>query len=157
DILVVDTTEVGLGGPTRVAIKNAFGLGALTPGDGIKVVDVLEPGNSAPEAFVLDGRAAAGAFEYFLFQGGRSDPDDGDWYLREGALRPEIPAYLGNADASIGMFVHTLHERLGEPQFSEDAHPSSGTFNSFWLRTIGRWSDSDPHGGGYPFDASTNT
>ena len=43
DTLVVDGTSVGAGGATNMAIRNAGGAGALTVGDGILVVQVLEP------------------------------------------------------------------------------------------------------------------
>ena len=54
-----------------MAIRNAGGGGALTVGDGILVVQVLDPTSSAPGAFSLQGGSiTAGAFDYFLFKGG---------------------------------------------------------------------------------------
>ena len=71
DTLVVDGTSVGAGGATNMAIRNAGGAGALTVGDGILVVQVLDPARSAPGAFSLQGGSiTAGAFDYFLFKGG---------------------------------------------------------------------------------------
>src|SRR5262249_60839180 len=43
DTLVVDGTLVGGGGATNMVIRNAGGGGALTVGDGILVVQVLNP------------------------------------------------------------------------------------------------------------------
>ena len=53
DTLVVDGTSVGAGGATNMVIRNAGGAGALTVGDGILVVQVLDPARSAPGAFSL--------------------------------------------------------------------------------------------------------
>ena len=65
-------------GNAQIAVNNIGGTGAQTQ-DGIKLVQV--DGASAGE-YALSGRAVGGAYEYFLFQGGRTDPTDGDWYLR---------------------------------------------------------------------------
>ncbi|SUB81625.1 Outer membrane protein IcsA autotransporter precursor [Pragia fontium] len=48
--------------------------------------------------------------------------------------RPEIGAYLGNQLAATNMFRHTLHQRLGELDFSEAQRTSEGTPGSVWLR-----------------------
>ncbi len=58
DVLVVDGTSVGAGGATNMSIRNAGGAGALTVGDGILVVQVLDPSRSAPGAFALRWRGA---------------------------------------------------------------------------------------------------
>lgn len=65
-------------GSARLRVDNAGGGGAETV-EGIRVVRV--DGRSGA-AFQLEGRAVAGAYEYFLHRGGSADPDDGDWYLR---------------------------------------------------------------------------
>jgi autotransporter family porin len=52
DVLVVDGTSVG-SGATRIVVRNAGGAGALTGGDGILVVQVLDPSRSAPSVFTL--------------------------------------------------------------------------------------------------------
>ena len=70
DTLVVDGTSVGAGGATNMAIRNAGGAGALTVGDGILVVQALDPARSAAGVFTLGAPAVAGAFEYTLFHGG---------------------------------------------------------------------------------------
>ena len=43
DTLVVDGTSVGAGGATNMLVRNAGGAGALTVGNGILVVQVLDP------------------------------------------------------------------------------------------------------------------
>ena len=53
DTLVVDGTTVGAGGATKISVLNAGGAGAETVGDGILVVQVLDPTRSATGAFAL--------------------------------------------------------------------------------------------------------
>ncbi|EIM19039.1 autotransporter outer membrane beta-barrel domain-containing protein [Pseudomonas chlororaphis] len=169
-------------GNTSLQVNNANGKGAYTYNDGIQVVQVDGVSNGV---FSLAGRVVAGSNEYLLFQGGKSNPDDGDWYLRsevpveppveppiepenpeppveppvepespeppveppvispEGPnpggskpslYRPEVGAYLGNQLAAIGMFQHTLHERVGELDFSEAQRGEDGTPGSVWMR-----------------------
>ena len=92
DTLVVDGTSVGPNGATSTVIRNAGGAGALTVGDGILVVQVLDPTRSAPGAFVLAaGELRAGAFDYRLFQGGVGGSNPADWFLRSDFIPPPIP------------------------------------------------------------------
>ena len=99
DTLVVDGTSVGAGGPTSMAIRNAGGGGALTVGDGILVVQVLNPARSASGAFSLSGGSiTAGAFDYFLFKDGVTQGSQGNWYLRSTIVAPPIHADAGAAD-----------------------------------------------------------
>ncbi len=65
-------------GQTRVAVNNVGGIGAQTV-NGIQVIQVDGASNGQ---FDLAGRAVGGQYEYFLFKGGKADPNDGDWYLR---------------------------------------------------------------------------
>ena len=83
DTLVVDGTSVGAGGATQTFIRNAGGAGAETVGDGILVVQVLDPARSAAGAFALPpGELRAGAFDYDLFHGGVGGSNPADWFLR---------------------------------------------------------------------------
>ena len=77
DTLVVDGTSVGPKGATKTEILNAGGEGALTPGDGILVVQVLDPTRSASGAFTLANDVEAGPFDYRLFQGGVNGSNPG--------------------------------------------------------------------------------
>jgi outer membrane autotransporter protein len=87
-------------GNTLLRIVNTGGPGAPTTGDGIQVVQVFGASNGT---FTLAGRAAAGAYEYKLFQHGLGlsaananalnalnalGGEDGHWYLRS-SLRAE--------------------------------------------------------------------
>ena len=92
DTLVVDGTQVGAGA-TNMVIHNAGGMGALTVGDGILVVQVLDPARSAAGAFSLTGAPiTAGAFDYFLFHGGLSAGSAANWYLRNTLAPGPTPA-----------------------------------------------------------------
>jgi len=82
--------EGGATGTTGLNIINAGGTGDATVQDGIMVVEVA--GTSAGSAFTLDGRVAAGAYEYFLFKGGVSANTEDNWYLRNTiAAEPQVP------------------------------------------------------------------
>ena len=72
DTLVVDgIPNVGAGGATTIAVRNAGGMGALTQGDGILVVQVLDNTRSVGGAFSLGGAVvAAGPYDYQLDHGG---------------------------------------------------------------------------------------
>jgi outer membrane autotransporter protein len=95
DKLVVILTATG---NTLLRITNAGGPGAETVADGIRVVQAVRAGTTAPGAFTLaNPELRAGAFDYRLFRGGldpASSPND--WFLRstfinEGPIPPEPP------------------------------------------------------------------
>ena len=93
DTLVVDGTSVGAGGPTKTSIHNAGGAGAETVGDGILVVQVLDPARSAAGAFALAGEVRGGAFDYDLFHGGVGGSNPGDWFLRSDFVAPDAAGH----------------------------------------------------------------
>ncbi|WP_134531392.1 autotransporter-associated beta strand repeat-containing protein [Budvicia aquatica] len=84
-------------GKSKVMVMSARGDGAQTS-DGIKLIDVQ---GSSKAQFSLSGRAIAGAYEYFLYQGGIATPTDGDWYLRSSlsSLNPDPSVYRPEAGA----------------------------------------------------------
>ncbi len=84
DTLVVDGTSVGPRGATNMSIRNAGGAGALTVGDGILVVQVLDPSRSPDSVFKLASavEVRGGAFDYDLFHGGVGGSNPSDWFLR---------------------------------------------------------------------------
>jgi len=49
-------------------------------------------------------------------------------------LRPETAVYLANQAAAIGMFNHTLHDRLGEVDYLERQRAAGGPVNGAWAR-----------------------
>ena len=66
-------------GVTNLFISNTDGIGGLTTGNGIRLI---EANNAAPGAFVQAKRLAAGAYEYTLYQGQRDRTLDSNWCLR---------------------------------------------------------------------------
>ncbi|MBE7183085.1 MAG: autotransporter outer membrane beta-barrel domain-containing protein [Methylobacterium mesophilicum] len=81
-----------LTGATGLAVLNAGGTGAATLADGIMVVEAANGATSAPGAFALTGRVAAGAYDYFLFRGGRAAETADNWYLRSALAAGLAPA-----------------------------------------------------------------
>jgi outer membrane autotransporter protein len=81
-------------GTTSLSILNRGGVGASTAVDGIMVVEAANGASTAGGAFALNGRVAAGAFEYFLFRGGVSQGTADNWYLRSTLVTPppSVPA-----------------------------------------------------------------
>ena len=161
DRLVANTVEL-VGAPTSIMVHPTGGSGALTQGDGIPLVTVLNPSASAAGAFTLAGRVVGGPYEYLLFQGGVTDPANGQWYLRSDVeptpptppgpptptpptpptppvpiFRPEVGAYLANREASSGLLVQSLHERQGDPQYSSDGSTDAdSSMGKVWVRTL---------------------
>ncbi|APD11182.1 autotransporter outer membrane beta-barrel domain-containing protein [Pandoraea vervacti] len=171
DMLVVDAASTGNGGATRIRVNNVGGDGALTTGNGIALVDILSTAPSASDsgAFTLDRRVVAGPYEYRLFRGAEDGSGTNVWYLRSDRepdpaplYRPEIAAYLANQRLAGQMFVHSLHDRLGEPQsvneqgfnMTRTDDEASDKPKSGWLRMVGRWERSQSANG--LFNVRTN-
>jgi autotransporter-associated beta strand protein len=83
-------------GSSNIKITNANGLGALTTGDGIMLVQV-GGSNLNTKAFALGGGAIddpgsidAGAYRYHLYEGPITGADE-NWYLRTQAIQPPPP------------------------------------------------------------------
>lgn len=145
-------------GNTFVTI-NPISTGALTRADGIQVVQV---GGVSNGNFVLQNRLVTGAYEYDLYHGGvGANASDGNWYLRSISTpggtpspRPETGVYLRNMAAASTMFMHTLHDRLGEPQFT-DTHQAEGTAPAVWVRVSGSRTESQAGNGLVDMDTDT--
>ncbi|TLP69750.1 autotransporter outer membrane beta-barrel domain-containing protein [Pseudomonas nitroreducens] len=84
DMLVVDSTATGSGGATGLLVNNVGGRGALTEGNGIAVVNLLNTAVAAsdPNAFSLARRVVAGPYEYQLYRGAPDGTGTQTWYLR---------------------------------------------------------------------------
>ncbi|MBP6020583.1 MAG: autotransporter outer membrane beta-barrel domain-containing protein [Burkholderiaceae bacterium] len=153
DLLVVDSTKLGAGA-TQILVKNRGGLGGLTAGNGIELIEVRDktPGASASDAFVLGAPVAAGAYSYQLQHHGLDgDTADGNWYLRSSiadpdssqnrlkTYRPQVPVYMAAPALASRMgldMLSTYHDRLGEDYShttpSVNAYPKAG-----WGRIYG--------------------
>ncbi|MBD9577767.1 autotransporter outer membrane beta-barrel domain-containing protein [Pseudomonas sp. PDM23] len=84
DMLVVDSTATGSGGSTGLLVRNVGGQGALTEGNGIAVVNLLDTAVAASDAnaFSLARRVVAGPYEYQLYRGAPDGSGTQTWYLR---------------------------------------------------------------------------
>jgi len=158
DKLVIDGGTAS--GTSGLRVTNAGGQGALTHSNGILVVDVVNGGTTGASAFTQSGRAVAGVYEYRLFRGAADGTNPDAWYLRSERadpptpptppapnpdvivplFRPEVGAYLANQRLAAGFLVHSLHDRLGEPQWTEqqtfgddDQKRGAG-----WVRLVGK-------------------
>lgn len=163
DLLVVNQGTAS--GQTAIRIANTGGAGAVTQANGIQVIGTSNGGTTAPTAFALSGRAVAGPYEYRLFRGALDGSNPDAWYLRseqaitpsppdqngvvplppaEPLYRPEVSAYLANQRVAGQMFVHSLHDRLGEPQYLEGQgfDPQQDKPRAGWLRVVGKWEGS---------------
>jgi outer membrane autotransporter protein len=122
-------------GTTRLQVTNTGGTGGLTT-NGIQVVQVT--GTSSDGNFALASPVQAGAYEYALYRGGRTDGDANSFYLNSlyvppptpvepvpgpapapEVLRPAVPGYVLGQVASneLGLgLLGTLHQRVGEQQ-----------------------------------------
>jgi outer membrane autotransporter protein len=101
DQLVIRGNGARAAGSTIINVNNINGPGAMTTGNGIRVIDADLAGGATTDvgSFSLGARVAAGVYEYALFRGGvGADSGDNDWYLRSNVedntpvdTVPEIP------------------------------------------------------------------
>lgn len=69
-------------GSSHLRITNMDGPGALTSGNGIPLVEVLNGGQTAEGAFALASAVIAGPYEYTLYRGGVAEGTEQYWFLR---------------------------------------------------------------------------
>jgi len=75
-------------GNTSVAVNNLGGLGNLTTGNGIPVVQAVGGATSTASAFALGSSVSAGAYTYYLYKGGTTADSTNSWYLRSTVAAP---------------------------------------------------------------------
>lgn len=70
--------------------------------------------------------------------------------------RPEVAAYLANQRLAAQMFVHSMHDRLGEPQYIETQQfdDEDDKRRALWLRMTGKWDRTHSKNG--EFDVSSD-
>lgn len=120
DKLIVGQVVLGPGGPTHVTITNQGGLGAQTTNNGIEIIEVRSA-NSAADAFVLNGKVEAGAYEYRLQQNGTN------WYLSS-VYRNSLPLILA---------IPALANQAGQAMLGSHQHRVTKDENSVWMRVLG--------------------
>ncbi|MGN6535709.1 MAG: autotransporter outer membrane beta-barrel domain-containing protein, partial [Mesorhizobium sp.] len=150
NLLVIDGGHAN--GTSSVLVNNTGGPGAQTMEDGIRLVQVTGGGTTTTDAFTLSQRVAAGAYEYELFRGGSTDPND--WFLRSHLIdtptdpttpsgpdiplyRPEVPLYapIPAIARQMGLStLGTLHERVGEEENLRGLSEPRAYANGAWGR-----------------------
>lgn len=128
-----------LTGANTVVVNNVGGIGGLTTGDGIRLVQV--DGTSTAGALSLAGGAVdAGAYRYELFLGGIANPGRSDWFLRSRARDAVVAAMsVARLSQDIGLTaLGTMNERLGEQEHLALKGGESGFFKGIWGRAIGK-------------------
>ncbi|RML63432.1 Outer membrane autotransporter barrel [Pseudomonas syringae pv. syringae] len=90
DRLVVAQGRIS--GFTRMIVSNSGGLGALTRGNGIEVVQTINGATSDSGAFLLQNPLSAGAYQYYLFKGGATAGSENSWFLRSAVIAPPTSA-----------------------------------------------------------------
>ncbi|MGC6099256.1 autotransporter outer membrane beta-barrel domain-containing protein [Enterobacter sp. ku-bf2] len=139
-------------GTTYVHVNNIGGKGGYTT----RGIELITVGGQSSGEFVKKGRIVGGAYEYYLSRG--KGADYSNWYLvntkpvtepepkpepepmpepgQEPVIRPEGSEYASNLLAANTLFVHRLHDRLGETHYV-DALTGEEKVTSMWLRNIG--------------------
>lgn len=159
NLLVIDGGQAS--GTTAVVVTNTGGLGAQTVADGIRLVQASNGATTTTDAFTLGQRVAAGVYEYQLFRGGSTDPND--WYLRSHLVNPpktgtpdgqDIPLYrpevalyapIPAIARQMGLStLGTLHERVGDEEDlrglpTQRAYASGAWGRAFAQRLKNRW------------------
>ncbi len=134
-------------GTSRLLVNNVDGLGALTPGDGIKLVGTLNGGTTTEHAFTLGNRVVGGPYEYSLHRGGREGRASNDWFLRsqkpDQASEPEYRREISDYSALSAMMldygrqtIGSLHLRVGDEASGAGRQGSSN--DRVWARSIGQ-------------------
>ena len=165
DMLIVDGTQLGTGA-TAISVFNRGGLGAVTAGNGIALVEVRNQGLSQPGVFVLNGdfvsngqqAIVGGLYAYALEQNGvGADANDGNWYLRSlpgpngpaplyqpgVALYEAYPAILRRLN-TLPTFRQRVGERYYEPINTATGNGQIQPASGVWGRLEAGWDYSDP-------------
>lgn len=149
-------------GHSFVTVRNVGGEGAQTR-QGIKIIDVAEASNgtfSLLGDYVIHGDQAVvgGAYAYTLWKNGRTNPPDGDWYLRSELTnpptQPEGPIYQGGVPtyeaypmALLALNgLPTLQQRVGNRSWTDgsQADPTAIEGRGIWGRIEAAHSSFEP-------------
>ena len=137
DVVVINGN---LTGTALVSVNNIGGAGALTSGDGIRLVRV--DGSSSGQLVLGNPKQwiDVGAFRYQLYLGGIADPSDQDWYLRSRVRDIVVPiTSIARQAQDAGLAaLGTLNERgAGPEQLSLEPTATSGFLKGMWGRALG--------------------
>ncbi|MBN4666450.1 autotransporter outer membrane beta-barrel domain-containing protein [Pandoraea nosoerga] len=104
-----------IGGSTTLVVNNLNGLGALTTGNGIPVVNAVGGATSAASALTLGGPVSAGAYSYFLYKGGTTPDSTQSWFLRSTVPAATTATVLDPASGQTVSTVLTPVAASGSP------------------------------------------
>ncbi|WAP70642.1 autotransporter outer membrane beta-barrel domain-containing protein [Jiella pelagia] len=148
DRLVIDGGMAS--GRTRVLIS-PIGDGGLTTGDGIKLIETANGGQTTPGAFMLENRVASGALEYALYRGSAAGEDD--WFLRstqDGATGPDALANL-RPEVAVDTALPAIASQYGlailGTREERVAVRGPGDQSAFWGRAFGETGTKGSSGG----------
>jgi fibronectin-binding autotransporter adhesin len=138
DILYIRGSSSGTG---FITINKQNSVGAETK-EGIKIIDVA--GVSDAKFSLLsnnskNGRPAiiSGAYAYQLYQGSKSDPGNGNWYLRNTGYGDPVVPYVVYPLALLGLYdLPTLRQRVGNRYWllDKDAESLKTKEQGAWVR-----------------------
>ncbi|MEN3929855.1 autotransporter outer membrane beta-barrel domain-containing protein [Microvirga sp. W0021] len=131
DLLVIDGGTAT--GTTNLVVMNAGGLGALTTGDGIMVVEAINGGTTDAGAFVQSSRIAAGAYDYTLVRGGSLSADN--WYLTSAYMPPDEPGG-GEVPTDNGTVIIPLPNYRPEIALASAIQPIAAEYGYAMLDTL---------------------
>lgn len=139
-------------GNTFLNIKNTTGLGDITTGSGILVIDAINGGTTSAGTFSLANDVIAGPYEYTLFRGSSDATGPENWYLRSTMTPPTppvppIPHYREEVSLYAALpstallygrtLLDTLHQRVGDA-FQTCGQEETSFFKNLWTRVIAR-------------------
>ncbi|WP_440515057.1 autotransporter outer membrane beta-barrel domain-containing protein [Serratia sarumanii] len=143
DNIQVDGNVINQSGPTQIFVKNIGGKGDFTQPEAIKLISVK--GHSDENAFSLGSPVVIGAYEYLLGKGSH----DNNWYISSfnpvfppsenlgestsHYVNPMIGGFISNGNG-LSMFNMSLHDRLGETQYTNSMASDEDLERSIWLR-----------------------
>lgn len=148
DKLVFDGPNSSASGNTSIQVVNKGGLGDLTSGDGIQLIEAKNGATTTAQttkgAFSLNGgHVDAGAYEYRLFAGDSAGKGE-NWYLRS-----SLPIVGGGANITyrpeVSLYSSLLSQvRLGDFAMLGDMHNRKGDLlpgtkdvsRGLWARVI---------------------
>ena len=134
DRLVIDGGAAT--GTTSVLIQTT---GVLTPStaNGIMLVDTVNGGTTAANAFTLYQPVTSGAYGYDLVRGSVDNTNAEAWFLRVGALsKTSLYAAMPSMALALGkMLVPSIHEHAAE---LKDEGLSDDYWRGAWVRVVGQ-------------------
>jgi outer membrane autotransporter protein len=115
-----------ISGNSQLAVTNAGGAGGQTVADGILLVQASAGATSTSDAFRLQQRVRAGAYEYYLYKGGVSSGTGNSWYLRSSLPTPMTPTPEPTPSPSPTPEPETPTPELAAPPAGAPELPNNG-------------------------------